>query len=74
MGQRLDPGSCVWNRWVEIATNTAPGHVVRALIPEVSLRLAFLSLRGTMEENLPPNAGDVGSIPGSGKIRWRRKW
>ena len=22
----------------------------------------------------PANAGDVGSVPGSGKIYWRRKW
>ena len=25
-------------------------------------------------KNLPANAGDVGSIPGSGKIPWRRAW
>ena len=28
-------------------------------------------------KNLPANAGDIrdaGSIPGSGKIPWRRKW
>ena len=32
---------------------------------------------GTVVKNLPANAGDtgdVGSIPGSGKIPWRRKW
>ena len=27
-----------------------------------------------MVKNLPANAGDVTSIPGSGKIPWRRKW
>ena len=26
-----------------------------------------------MVKNLPANAGDTGSIPGSGKIPWRRK-
>ena len=25
-------------------------------------------------KNLPANIGDVGSIPGSGKFPWRRKW
>ena len=25
-------------------------------------------------KNLPVNAGDLGLIPGSGKIPWRRKW
>ena len=27
-----------------------------------------------MVKNLPANAGDVGSIPGVGKIPWRRAW
>ena len=27
-----------------------------------------------MEENMPTNAGDMDSIPGSGKFPWRRKW
>ena len=27
-----------------------------------------------MVKNLPANIGDVGSIPGSGKFPWRRKW
>ena len=27
-----------------------------------------------MVKNLPANAGDVGSIPGVGKISWRRAW
>ena len=27
-----------------------------------------------MVENLPANGGDTGSIPGSGKIPWRRAW
>ena len=25
-------------------------------------------------QNLPANIGDVGSVPGSGRIPWRRKW
>ena len=29
---------------------------------------------GTVIKNPPTNAGDMGSIPGSGKIPWRRKW
>ena len=29
---------------------------------------------GSMLKNLPANAGDTGSIPGVGKIPWRRKW
>ena len=32
---------------------------------------------GSIVKNLPANAGttgDVGSIPGVGKIPWRRKW
>ena len=29
---------------------------------------------GSVVKNLPANAGDVGSIPGFGKIRWRTKW
>ena len=29
---------------------------------------------GSVVKNLPANAGDTGSIPGSGKIPWRRKW
>ena len=27
-----------------------------------------------MIKNLPANAGDPGSIPGSGRFPWRRKW
>ena len=27
---------------------------------------------GSVVKNLPANAGDVGSIPGFGKIHWRR--
>ena len=33
--------------------------------------------RGSVVKNPPANAGDtqdVGSVPGSGKIPWRRKW
>ena len=29
---------------------------------------------GSVEENLPANAGNVGSIPGLGRSPWRRKW
>ena len=29
---------------------------------------------GSMVKNPPASAGDVGSIPGSNKITWRRKW
>ena len=29
---------------------------------------------GSMVKNPPASAGDVGSIPGSKKIPWRRKW
>ena len=29
---------------------------------------------GSVEENMPTNAGDMDSIPGSGKFPWRRKW
>ena len=29
---------------------------------------------GSVVKKLPPRAGDAGSIPGSGKIPWRRKW
>ena len=29
---------------------------------------------GSAVKKLPPRAGDTGSIPGSGKIPWRRKW
>ena len=28
----------------------------------------------SLVKSLPANAGDAGSIPGSGKIPWRRKW
>ena len=28
---------------------------------------------GSVVKNPPPNVGDTGSIPGSGKIPWRRK-
>ena len=27
-----------------------------------------------MVKNLPTNAGDVGSLPGSGRFPWSRKW
>ena len=30
--------------------------------------------RGKVVKNPPAHAGDVGSIPGSGKIPWKRKW
>ena len=29
---------------------------------------------GSVVKNSPTNAGDVGSVPGLGKIPWRRKW
>ena len=29
---------------------------------------------GSAVNNPPANAGDVGSIPGEGKIPWRRQW
>ena len=29
---------------------------------------------GSVVKNLPVNTGDMGSIPGSGKIPWRKKW
>ena len=29
---------------------------------------------GSVVKNMPVKAGDAGSIPGSGKIPWRRKW
>ena len=29
---------------------------------------------GSVVKNLPANAGDTGSIPGVGKIPWRREW
>ena len=29
---------------------------------------------GPVVKNPPANAGDVGSIPGSGRFPWRRKW
>jgi len=29
---------------------------------------------GTVVKNPPADAGDTGSIPGVGKIPWRRKW
>ena len=32
------------------------------------------SLVAQWVKNPPAKAGDVGSIPGSGKIPWRRKW
>ena len=31
-------------------------------------------LGGIVVKNLPANAGDSGSVPGVGKIIWRRKW
>ena len=29
---------------------------------------------GSVVKNLPANAGDVSSIPGSGRFPWRRAW
>ena len=29
---------------------------------------------GSVAKDPPTNEGDAGSIPGSGKISWRRKW
>ena len=29
---------------------------------------------GSVVKNLPVNTGDMSSIPGSGKIPWRKKW
>ena len=31
-------------------------------------------LDGSVVKNPPANAGDAGSIPGSGRFPWRRKW
>ena len=36
--------------------------------------LRSLSRSGSVEMNLPTNAGDTASIPGSGRFPWRRKW
>ena len=38
----------------------------------IVLLLGFLSV--SVLKSLPANAGDSGSIPGVGKIPWRRKW
>ena len=32
------------------------------------------SLLAQMAKNLPANAGEAGSIPGSGRLPWRREW
>ena len=33
-----------------------------------------ISSGGSAVKDVPANAGDLSSIPGSGKITWRRKW
>ena len=39
------------------------------------MRYHFLGFPGSSAvKNLPANAGDVDSIPGSGRFPWRRKW
>ena len=38
----------------------------------VTQRLGFPG--SSVIKNSPPNAGDLGSIPGSGRVPWRRKW
>ena len=40
------------------------------MVPRASLVTRWFKKK----KNLPANAGDVGSIPGSGKIPWRRNW
>ena len=39
---------------------------------ETAIMNGFLG--GLVVKNLPANAGDSGSVPGVGKIIWRRKW
>ena len=45
-----------------------------ARIYVLSLLLFKASQVALMIKNLPANAGDPGSIPGSGRFPWRRKW
>ena len=56
-----------------------PGHHLRPLDspgPSIVLnwRVAVGFLAGSVVKNLPANAGYSGSIPGSGRFPWRRKW
>ena len=41
------------------------------MVPRASLVTRWLKKK---KKNLPAWAGDMGSIPGSGKIPWRRNW
>ena len=57
-GQRSLAGYSPWDR--KESDTTEPLH--------------FTSQVALVIKNLPASAGDVGSIPGLGRLPWRRKW
>ena len=52
-------------------TKTKTGTWTHCLLVEIT-HLGFPSC--AVVKNMPANAGDAGSIPGSGKMPWKRKW
>ena len=55
-------------------------HRVRHYWSDLATAAACICIRivgfpgGSVVKNVPDNAGDIDSIPGLGKIPWRRKW
>ena len=52
-------------------TKTDNGTWTHCLLVEIT-HLGFPD--GAVVKNMPASAGDAGSIPGSGKMPWKRKW
>ena len=58
---------CLWN-------NKDPYFRQSHLLENVNNGSSRVVKNHLVVKNLPANAGDMGSIPGSGRAPWRRKW
>ena len=52
----------------------SPKNPIRGRLFFIPLNIHMGFPGRSVVKNLPANAGDVGSIPGSGRFPWRRKW
>ena len=60
------------NEFFQLSANRSLEHFPELLVfREIHSVVDFPG--GSVVKNLPANAGDIGSISGVGKIRWRRK-
>ena len=59
----------------ELSTeHQAVQHTPTAELHRIPMMAEWTSPGGSVVKNPPANAGDMGSIPGSGRFPWRRKW